>query len=692
MLTSVNRTLHAKPVPFSFAQEFLGRPQQVQAVLGGFEYPGEVIVAPNWLPEYGEPLSGVSMFRLVLLQSSAGPTSSDIVDSRICVAVQAVAKSGAQRIGESAATYDVGNTGSRSKHMAEADIRSLREVRENYLTGNDPELSRLVSALSEYESQINSSLAGDSYERWKSGHIVTSQLLEKSAVNSQQAFLLEHPESWLEIVAVSVLDHQKFSESESTCTQIFHDLQSGRIVHAKEKLRHLSGIRLGDWTPLDGIQRLLAVSENSPSQATGTALVDLLIHEHAYPPAVAWLWIVAFVLENDSEVELTQASSERKFVSIDDIEESSFDDVPIDKIVALRADKSDDWDAVLPFLRLIAPHASSTRYGGGRESDAEEFNLQLATVGNRVRQATPVMLSLEIATGSGDKPLTRNANQLIGVLRAGSWREYVAQARVVFRSVSALRNALSGAALHWALVEVAPEIEWAIYYLDQVEFGRVDHALAVERQLLRSRFELGSLIDSPLNWLSLRDEFERWRQEFRRAYLEDHAERQERNRLLQRQVEQSTIRVGQILLLEQVEVIRLDTDIDIAGLWNETIRLFVVCENDSAGIPLIDSPACPECHGRLGQPANHTDIIGMISEIDQIFIGYRDRLASVASSLVLKSANADSLQSLFRLNSAGDLSDLANVLDDKVITFLNELFGKSNGSSGKNGDWTSPHS
>jgi hypothetical protein len=144
--------------------------------------------------------------------------------------------------------------------------------------------------------------------------------------------------------------------------------------------------------------------------------------------------------------------------------------------------------------------------------------------------------------------------------------------------------------------------------------------------------------------------------------------------------------------LEQVEVIRLDTDIDIAGLWNETIRLFVVCENDSAGIPLIDSPACPECHGRLGQPANHTDIIGMISEIDQIFIGYRDRLASVASSLVLKSANADSLQSLFRLNSAGDLSDLANVLDDKVITFLNELCGKSNGSSGKNGDWTSPHS
>ncbi len=242
------------------------------------------------------------------------------------------------------------------------------------------------------------------------------------------------------------------------------------------------------------------------------------------------------------------------------------------------------------------------------------------------------------------------------------------------------------------MVAVAPEIERAIYYLDQVEFGRIDHTLAVERQLLRSRFELNSLIDSPLNWLSLQDEFERWRQEYRRAYLEDHTERQERNRLLQRQVDQSTIRVRQIQLLEQVEAIRLDSDVDVAALWKETIQLFTVCENDGAGISLIDSPACPECHGRLGQPTNHTDILDMISEIDQIFIGYRDRLASVSSELVLKSGNSDQLQSLFRLNSAGDLSDLANVLDDKVISFLNELFGKSNESSGNNGDWASLHS
>jgi hypothetical protein len=82
----------------------------------------------------------------------------------------------------------------------------------------------------------------------------------------------------------------------------------------------------------------------------------------------------------------------------------------------------------------------------------------------------------------------------------------------------------------------------------------------------------------------------------------------------------------------------------------------------------------------------------MIAEIDSLFTEYRDRLATVTSKLVMKSQNPDKLNNLFRLNSAGDLSDLANVLDDKVISFLNELFSESGNTGGNSGDWASPHS
>ncbi|MEE8045407.1 MAG: hypothetical protein V3T49_01060 [Dehalococcoidia bacterium] len=692
MVTSANPTDHVNSVSFSLAEDLNGRAQPVEVGFGGYRYPGEVIVAAKWRPEYGEKLSGVSMFRMILLQSSNGPSSTEIADRRICVAIQAAQKPGGRRIRESGATYKLDKLGGSavdSRWSAEADIRALRAVQENFVSASDPELSRFFTELVDYESEINESLASDSRDLWKSGTMVTSRLREGSAINPAQVFLLDSPESWLEVAAAHVVDSSRIAEHEDSAAAIFEDFRRGRLNRAKEQLRLVCGLRLEEATPLEGIRALL---DGSDGEISGVELAELLIHELVFPPVIATFWVVAYALGNDSEIELMLADGGRQFVSSDNVSDREYNDFMFDQIVALSANKSNEWDAVLPFLQLITPYADSTRFGGGRISDASEFELQFAAVAERVRQTTPVMLSLEVAAGAVDRPLTRNAQRLIQVLSADSWLEYVSRARVVFGSVAALRDALAQAALHWTTVEVAPEIERAIYYLDQVEFGRVDHALAIERQLLRSRFELGSLVANPLSWLSLRDEFERWRFEYRRAYLEDHALKLENNRTVLTKIERANKRVRQVGLLEGVEVIRPtedDYDDQLSERWFEAIQSFGVCVNEGSEIRLVDEPVCPDCHGRLGQSTNHTDILDMISEIDRIFGGYRDRLTVVASDLVLKSPNPDRLQGLFRLNSAGDLSDLANVLDDKVISFLNELFGKSSENAD---DWTSPHS
>ena len=690
LVTSVKspKGTHASTVPFSLARDQLDRTQPVSVHFGGFEYPGEVIVAIDWQAEFGGRLTGVAMFRLVLLQSSRVPSPDQINDKRICVAVQDSPKPAGRRIRESSATYNVngGEDGAQSRSSAEADIRSIREVWSTYVTANDPGLGRLASALVDYESKINGSLVGDSHRLWKSGRIVTNDSFEGLAIRPSQVFLLDDPESWLEVAASNVLDQCRFSSGSSTPDEIYTALQRGKLKTAGEQLRIACGLHLGAPTPVDSMRRLAGESSGAISSEQ---LVDFLIHEMAFPPAIANLWIVMYALETDSEIELVQANGEPKSLSNDNISEFPSDDVTIDLITGIRAEKSDDWDAVLPFLKLIVPHANSTRYGGGRDSDFEEFRLQLAAVHDRVLQASPLMLSLEIATGATGRPLTHNAFELLEVLGVSAWQQYVTMARKNFGSVAALRKSISDAAHHWAITELVAEIEQAIYYLDRVEFGRIDHALAVEQQLLRSRFELKFLVENTTNWLSLRSEFERWRQDYRRAYLEDHDQKQDQNRLVQSQIDRTNRQLARIALLERVEAVRIGENSNVAELWSQTIRTFSVCENDGSNISLIDDPVCPKCRSRLGQPTSHTDIAGMISEIDQLFDGYRDRLASVVSQLVLKSQSADKLQSLFRLNSAGDLSDLANVLDDKVISFLNELFGKT---SGNIGDWTSPHS
>lgn len=222
-------------MPFSFAEDRFGQPQAVQAILDGFEYPGEVVVAPNWRPEFGEPLRGISMFRLVLLQTSEGPSASEISDRRVCVAVQSAPSTPDRRVGESKTEYFVAVDDASSSRSIESDMRSLREVREGYVANNDPGLSRLLSSLAEHESKINEALAGASYESWKSGKLITSDRQPDVEISPIQVFLLDSPESWVEATAAFILDRSSISGSAGTLVEVFENLKLGRIKKAKEE-------------------------------------------------------------------------------------------------------------------------------------------------------------------------------------------------------------------------------------------------------------------------------------------------------------------------------------------------------------------------------------------------------------------------------------------------------------------------
>ncbi|MBT3995229.1 MAG: hypothetical protein HOF01_05465 [Chloroflexi bacterium] len=73
MVTLTHSSRQVKPLPFSFAADLIGETQRIHVELAGFEYPGEIIVAEEWRPDYGKELEHDAMYRLVLLQSSSVP-------------------------------------------------------------------------------------------------------------------------------------------------------------------------------------------------------------------------------------------------------------------------------------------------------------------------------------------------------------------------------------------------------------------------------------------------------------------------------------------------------------------------------------------------------------------------------------------------------------------------------------------
>ena len=137
------------------------------------------------------------------------------------MAVQGAARMDDQRVGESKAEYFVAGNDSSSSRSIEADMRSLREVREGYVATNDPGLSRLLSSLADHESKINEALAGASHESWKSESLITSKLQRDVDISPLQVFLLNSPESWVEATAAFVLDRSGISGSAGTLLQVF---------------------------------------------------------------------------------------------------------------------------------------------------------------------------------------------------------------------------------------------------------------------------------------------------------------------------------------------------------------------------------------------------------------------------------------------------------------------------------------
>lgn len=85
-------------------------------------------------------------------------------------------------------------------------------------------------------------------------------------------------------------------------------------------------------------------------------------------------------------------------------------------------------------------------------------------------------------------------------------------------------------------------------------------------------------------------------------------------------------------------------------------------------------PICVDCGVRLGSsvPVHHIDSIER--EVESLFEKYVSRLRETLANLVLESLEPDKLKTLLRLNQTGDLSGVVQLLDNKTVGFINELF------------------
>ena len=119
----------------------------------GLRYPGEVVRAENWWPNWGNPLEGEIYFRVVLLHQRRGGLRPIIEGPRFAVCLPAAGLS-------------------RRRTRLASEVSTTRETQAVYLTQRDPEADLIRQTLQRRLQGLEEQLLGEDSVRYSEGQVI----------------------------------------------------------------------------------------------------------------------------------------------------------------------------------------------------------------------------------------------------------------------------------------------------------------------------------------------------------------------------------------------------------------------------------------------------------------------------------------------------------------------------------------
>ena len=676
----------------------------------GIRYPGEAVFTESWDPRWGGPPGIGAMFRVVFL-ASPGPLSPDeIDDDRVVV----VAPSG---------------DAPPELRPAAEEAAALRETRAGYAVSGDPGLSRLALAIEAREGELASIAADSMGRRWANGAVIArgnSPDLAALLPTLERA----GPDAWIDLLGRWLIERDAVGDlarsteplTEELVASIF-DLvagragelsgESGRLAGAVAESLGLAGA-ISDMTGRfeSGLDALL----EADGTATGSAVRSLVTITLRIPPELGALYLVDYLQRRGAEAVLTTATGDGvperperpdrvtpvpehlEPINRDTLPDTPWEPRLLQRLAEVRSVVADDWNAALPYLTVIYPAAVYVPGADGQASAEEsrseglptgefpvhelpagelpvdEFMDALRSSESRVSLTAMVVARLERTLGveSGWE-----LDRLAEVLGAESWSEFLTLARGTFGNARDFRLAITRENRARELAAHAREIERSTAFLNAAEFGGEHRDLELEARTLRARFSAGLLDDVTGVWPALRSDFDRWRTDYRRAYLGMHANRRAFDEELQRKMARAIVQLAAVEGFSQLPELGPPQDSDLTQRYEELAVSLEPCDNLEHDVPLIAQPYCEACGVTLSSPSERQDIDGFLFELESVLRSYNRRLSSVAVREALSGDQPERLAKLLRVRDAADLSALSDHLSRDVIDFLREFLAVS---------------
>ncbi len=212
-------------------------------------------------------------------------------------------------------------------------------------------------------------------------------------------------------------------------------------------------------------------------------------------------------------------------------------------------------------------------------------------------------------------------------------------------------------------------------YLDGAQSGHQMRALLVDHAATREQLSFVTLLSEPHRLDGMRAAFETFRSDFARAYVDHHERYWRAFARLRTALDETALTAQALARLNTLRALGQPVGQAALDAYERLTRRRSACSAQDLASTLRDRSICPDCNITMEDGIPTEEVEDVLRRLQAALARQQARLASEAVRRILARGD-ERLEQFLQIVQASDLTGLAQVLDDDLLVFLQELLSQ----------------
>lgn len=334
------------------------------------------------------------------------------------------------------------------------------------------------------------------------------------------------------------------------------------------------------------------------------------------------------------------------------------------------------WNDVLEYGRLIVDDLRATVTQTEIEAESRRFLERLERIDKELtqnqRDLQVLQRTLAVELHPQDQKIFSDLKALFE--ERSSYEAFYEKAQDLFKSPDTLKDAMEAFGRLKALSGSVAQIGEAHRYLLQVSLKESDRELKAQRMTLLAQFDLHSLAAQPHLWGSIWATFEDFKKRYRNEYQKFHRDTNAALIKIQQSLADVPIHLHALALLNGIAELGPAIGENSENRYAELLQGLGPCSiTDYQKVTVDTTPVCANCNREMSYTAPVQAVEEFKRDLNQALADQQRRLASETIQRVLERGKGDALGQFLQVIQAANLTELVNVLDEKIVRLIRKL-------------------